>query len=150
MGFLKNLLGGATKAQQLAVITQDGRWWGINGIDHYQDAIRPIIHRSVPDFRYQHDVDLKVTLVPDPSIKYVENAVRVDLAGRRIGHLPAAVTPDVNQLIERAVAQGGKPSLVVGAQFSWELKAGPFDGRVRLPHSFAKAELVPESQVDFR
>lgn len=149
MGFLKSLFGSTPRAQQLAVITEDGRWYGINGINHYQDAVRPIIHRSVPDFRYQHDVDLKVTLVPDPSIEYVENAVRVDLGGRRIGHLPAQITPDVNELIARAVAQGGQPSLVVGAKFSWDVKAGPFDGRVRLPRNFATAQLLPESQVNF-
>lgn len=149
MGFWKNLLGGGSAAAtQYAVVTDDGRWWGVNGCSHYTDNMAAYIHKAVPDFRYQHELgQVTVTLTPDPTIQYVPNAVRVDLAGRRIGHLPAAVTGDANAIIQRSLDSGGTGSVVVEARFSWELKAGPFDAEVRLPRDWAKAQLIPSSQV---
>lgn len=149
MGFLKKLMGGSEPTRQTFVVfTDDGRWWGVNGCDHYTANMAPFIHKSVPDFRYQHELDeVMVALVPDPTIEYVENAVRVDLAGKRIGHLSAQTTQEANWMIRKSWDSGGALALLAQARFSWELKAGPFYAEVRLPRNWAKAELVPASQV---
>lgn len=140
MGFLKSLFGGGQPKTAPQLVTSDNlRWCGINGIDHYQDTLRPHIHKAVTDFRQERDVDLYVTLTPDPTIQYVPDAIRVDVGGQRIGHLPATVTPAVNEFMARV----GVAQLVAVARFDWERKAGPFDGRVQLPRDFVSASLRP-------
>lgn len=135
--------------EMLALHTEDGRWWNINYVSEYQPNLGKFILSKVPDFRYQHSLDCLCVLVPDPSLTWVENAVRVDIAGRTVGVLPYPVTADSNATLKVARESGWPAALVVQAKLEWDLKAGPYSGQVRLPRNFAKAELVPLSQMKY-
>lgn len=149
MGFLKNLFGGtsSTGPTVMAMVSStETRWVTVEGVQ--QDNVRPYIHSKVRDFRSQRALDqVAVTLIPDPTIRDVENALRVDLAGRSIGHMPANVTFELHWMLGKAVDAGGAGYLVAPARFSWQLKDGPFRCQVGVPQNWGRGEVVPMSQV---
>lgn len=116
----------------------------VRGTTHYTEAIAPRVHAEVADFRSQDSLEWFVTLVADPTITYVPNAVRVDLDGKRVGHLPADMTEIGHVLLARAA---GAPVLV-RVDIQWQRKAGPFYLMLSLPPTKDLAESITLMPLD--
>lgn len=116
----------------------------VRGTPHYTDAIAPLVHRQVSDFRSQDALEWFVSLVSDPTITYVPNAVRVDLDGKRVGHLPADATEIGHILLARAAGA----AVLVRVDIQWQRKAGPFYLMLSLPPTKQLAAAIPLVPLD--
>ena len=117
MGLLAKLFGGdsstdarhdATSAQQWQMVrlAGDGRV-SVVGESHYQPALRAAAGgRTVARGDFESAIPVQAVLIPEPSNRYDDHAVRVEVNGNTVGYLPREAAEEYQPVLLNLVQQG--------------------------------------------
>ena len=141
LGFLKRFFGASAKPQKAVNARDPNRIRRLRGdgefsekaagTSHYQDALAEI----KAGFRKNSNPDIFFDVVPEPTNQHDKNALQLQHEGKLVGYIPAFMTAEVHDALQR-VDQVGQKCRVKGRIVGHESKGLGVRLNIRRPAGF--------------